>query len=381
MAALDLDAAAREAAGQSLERRPHRGRGRHQRVAVDHQHAMARQLLVPRRPQREPVADAGGQFVGAGDDVEQQRQVTCGARHRSDDDEVVVARQRRRAGRCMAAAGHQPERRLERHDAGEVRRHAQRAADVGTELQGHEARRQRGRRAARRAARRALEVPRVARDAVDRVVALPVVEHDRHVGLAEQDGTGPSGTRDDQRVVVGLEVLGLRDAPGGRQAGHVERLLHRHRHAEQRPLVAARQRRVGGPGGLSRTLEVAHDDGIDRGVAALDARDQVIGEFERREPPPAQALGELSRREVLERPGGTWRRAARDCGGGGGSTGGSRLAGGDTGPAATGQRRGPGQQRAACEVDGHRDLLRAPSLVADSSGVKPSFYGRLKLAR
>ena len=129
-------------------------------------------------------------FVRAGDDVEQQRQVGGRARHRPDHREVAVERQRRGTGGGIGRARAQAVRRLVRVDAADMRRHTQRAADVRAERQRAEAGRERRRRTARRAARRAVEVPRIVGDAVDRVVALPVAQHQRHVGLAEDHGAG-----------------------------------------------------------------------------------------------------------------------------------------------------------------------------------------------
>ena len=60
-------------------------------------------VVVPRRRQREPVADAGFQRVRAGDHVEQQRKVGGAARHRPDHREVAVERQRRKRRRRVAA--------------------------------------------------------------------------------------------------------------------------------------------------------------------------------------------------------------------------------------------------------------------------------------
>ena len=77
--------------------------------------------------------------------------------------------------------------------------------------------------------------PTDSRRAVDRIVALPVGEAHRHVGLAEHHRARRGEALHGQRVLVGGAVALLLIAPGGRQAGEVEALLHRHRHAEQRP--------------------------------------------------------------------------------------------------------------------------------------------------
>ena len=89
-----------------------------------------------------------------------------------------------------------PVARLVPEHAAPVRGHADRAADVGAELERGEAGRDRGGRTARGAAGRALGVPRIARGAEDLVVALPVAGHVRRVGLAEHDRAGSAQPRD-----------------------------------------------------------------------------------------------------------------------------------------------------------------------------------------
>src|SRR6201999_3812724 len=124
------------------------------------------------------------------------------------------------------------------------RRHAQRAADVGAERQRSIARRERRRRSAGRAPWRAAEVVGITGDAVDIVVALPVAEPKWHVGLAEDDAAGVLYAGDRQRILARHEVPLLRDAPGRGQARDVVGFLHRDGDAEQRILLAARERRI-----------------------------------------------------------------------------------------------------------------------------------------
>jgi hypothetical protein len=68
---------------------------------------------------------------------------------------------------------------------------------------------------------------------------------------------------DNQSIGLWLPTLGFRKAPDSRQAGDVELLFDRHRQPEQRPALAACQRRVGGIRGRSRPVEIADDDGVD----------------------------------------------------------------------------------------------------------------------
>ena len=227
--------------------------------------------VLPRRRQRELVADAGFQRIRSRDHVEQQRKIGGAARHRADHREVAFERQRRKWRRRVAARRRQAEGRLVRIDAAMKRRHAQRAADVGAERERTVARRQRRRRSAGGAAGRAAEVVGIVGGAVDVVVALPVGERDRHVGLAEDDAARVLHPRDRQRVFRRPEILLRRKAPGGRQPRDVVGFLHRHRQAEQRPCLAARQRRIGGARGIQAAVEIANADRVDFRIVALDA--------------------------------------------------------------------------------------------------------------
>jgi hypothetical protein len=194
-------------------------------------------------------------------------------------------------------------------DAAIVRRHAQRAADIGAERQRAEAGSQRRRGAAGRTARRAGEIPRIVGGAVNVVEALPVGEHQRHIGLAENDSAGALEPGDRECVLLRHKALGRHYAPGRRQAGDVERFLDGDRYAKQRTVLTAAERGVGSLGGLAGAVEVAHHDGVDFLIERLDAGDDVIGELDR---------GNFSR---LERAGNLFGRAVvplgrRDRGGG-----------------------------------------------------------------
>ncbi len=171
--------------------------------------------------------------------------------------------------------------RLVRIDAAMKCRHAQRAADVGAERQRAIAGGERRRRTAGGAARRAAEVERVVGGAVDLVVALPVAEAERHIGLAENDAAGVLDAGDRQRVLGGNEILLRRKAPGRRQPGDVVGFLHRQRHAEQRLALAARQRGIGCARGVERAIEIAHADRVDLAVMPLDAVDRMLRQLDR----------------------------------------------------------------------------------------------------
>ena len=80
-------------------------------------------------------------------------------------------------------------------------------------------------------------VVRIDRAAVDRIDRLPIGKRHRHVGLAKDDGAGGlQALRRRRRLRAPADSLKCRHAPGRRQTCDVVRFLHRHRHAEERPL-------------------------------------------------------------------------------------------------------------------------------------------------
>src|SRR5665213_4488768 len=127
----------------------------------------------------------------------------------------------------MAAIGNDAVSRLVAEHATEMRGHADRAADIGTDLERAIAGGDRRGGAARRAARRHRGVPRIVGLAVDVVVALPVGERDRNVGLAHDDRAGGFASLYRAGVFRGAVVLFLGVAPGADQAGDVVGFFHR----------------------------------------------------------------------------------------------------------------------------------------------------------
>src|SRR5690606_30216616 len=112
-----------------------------------------------------------------------------------------VGRRYRAAGRVAAQWNYVPGR-LVPVDAAEMGGVADRAADVGAEVEPGEAGCDHGRGPAGGAARGPLQVPGVVRGAVDLVVALPVGERLRHVGLAEDHRAGGEQALDRDGVAV-----------------------------------------------------------------------------------------------------------------------------------------------------------------------------------
>ena len=134
---------------------------------------------------------------------------------------------------------------------------------------------------------------------------------------------GRFGPLHHQGVGVRPPILEFRMSPGGRQAGDVERLLDGHRQPEQRPVLAARKRRIGGG---ARPIEIAHNDGVDLGVERLDAGDRAVDQLARRNLPTGERRHQLAGGAVCQPRliGGRVRLGGRQ-----GSCGGSRADRGD----------------------------------------------------
>ena len=136
--------------------------------------------------------------------------------------------------------------------------------------------------------------------AVDGVVALPVGQEQRHVGLAEQGDASASEPLDRERVLGRDVVLVGGHAPGRRRAGDVERLLDRHRHAVQRaPDLAAGEGGIGFHGARSGGLGIHPDDRVQRRIEPLDPREIQVEQLQAADFFVPDHLGELRRR--LER--------------------------------------------------------------------------------
>ena len=269
-------------------------------MRIDDEHPEPLEIIVPRRRQGQPVGVGIDLLVGARHDIESQREIGGAARHRTDDGEVVLERQRRHIGRRLAAPGYQDEARLVGVDAAVVRGHAQRAADIGAELERHVARGERRRRSSRRAARASEPGPRGCWSTRRRRCSSANRRARADVGLAENDGAGGLQARNRESILLGPEVLGCRKAPCGRQAGDVIGFLDGHRHAQQRTALALRQRRVGRLGRSPRPVEVPHHDRVDRLVARLDPRNGSLQQLDSRHLACSQKPGQLRGRAVVQ---------------------------------------------------------------------------------
>src|SRR3984885_7518254 len=171
---------------------------------------------MSRRRQRQLVSLAGLQRIWPRDDVEQKRKVSSASRHRPDPAHIAIVWQGWEWRRCVATERHKPLRRFVGEDAAVKGWHTQRSSEVRTQRERPVTGRERRARSARRAAGRAAEVVGIIGGAVDIVIALPVAEPERPVGLAENDATGVLDARDRERVFLGTIILVSRNSPGRR---------------------------------------------------------------------------------------------------------------------------------------------------------------------
>jgi hypothetical protein len=113
--------------------------------------------------------------------------------------------------------------------------------------------------------------------AVDGIVALPIGEHQRDVGLAEEHHARLFETLDRERAGVGHVGFERWIAPRGGRASNVVALLDGHGHTMQRsPDLALSERRIGSLGALSRPLAVLPYDRVELRVESIDACQEML---------------------------------------------------------------------------------------------------------
>ena len=146
--------------------------------------------------------------VGAAEHVERQRQVARAAGQRAGDGEIHrIARGPVPGTRLESRQADELERRLVAVHAAEVRGNPDRAAEVAADGQAAQAGGQRRGAASGRSTRRSRQVPRIVRGPVDRVIALPIAEHDGHVGFPDDDGACGFQTLDGDRRSRAVRIL------------------------------------------------------------------------------------------------------------------------------------------------------------------------------
>ena len=203
--------------------------------------------------QRTPVAR-----IGPGRDVERQRGVEHRARQHTLADHVGE----RRVGGVLGDAA---VARLQSDEAGMGRGDADRAAAVIAVVERIDPGRGQRRGAARRAAGRVLQVPWIARGALQGRIGqgLPAELGGRR--LAEEDKAGGLEAVDDGRVLDGSRLVGGMRAVAGRPSLDRRRVLDRGRHAvERRQGLALQPARLRGLGRRPGAVAVDKDKSIER---------------------------------------------------------------------------------------------------------------------
>ena len=204
---------------------------------------------------------------------QQLRQVGDAARHRPFGAELAHPHVARRPERHAAGARAHTEDVVPRGGV------AQRAHEVGAVGNGQQALRQRHCRAAARTAGADARVPGIGRGAEQRVEGVRAETELGHVGLADDDAACGLHARRHQAVLRGHGVFQQRAAVGGGEADRVAGVLDRLRHAVQPAAPsflrsAAREFGVARVGLLQQGVVACQvDDGVERRVEAVDARE------------------------------------------------------------------------------------------------------------
>ena len=227
--------------------------------------------------------------------LQHQRGVAHGAGHRPDMGDLVVVRHR--------PVRHPPVGWLEAEDAAEVGRHADRPRAVRALVQRPVARRGGRSGAGGGGACIVAFLPRVRGDAGKRAVAHARPAELRGGGLAEDDGAGLFQPRNHRRVHRRHMALQRMGAPLGGDPGGLGQILDRDWQAEQRTRgVASRQRGLCSLRGVASALGGECGEGVDAGLAGLDAGQHGVDQLDRREfltPDQRRKLGGGRKAEII----------------------------------------------------------------------------------
>jgi hypothetical protein len=161
-------------------------------------------------------------------------------------------------------------------------RHPDRTADVAADFERRQTRRQRRAAAPGAAARCARQIPRIVRAAINGAVRLPVGERHRNVGFAEQARTRRKHRARERPVARGPIVFERGDARRLRQPGGLRGFFQRHRQAEQRSALAARECGIRQSRGVARPVRGTDRNRVQRAVAFVDALQMHLDQFDRR---------------------------------------------------------------------------------------------------
>ncbi len=230
--------------------------------------------------------------VGAGDGGEEEGEIVDGAGERAFDAE-------RRPSERRGPDGDASGRGAEADNIAEARWIAERTTDVGAIRDGQHTARERDRRATARAAAGFGGLVGVERRAEDVVEGLRASAELGHVGLAEGDGAGVVDALDEEGVGGGHEIFEDARAERGADSAGEQQVLVGDGQAVQGAGGmtlgdAVRERFVEFAGAMGGVVAGERDDGVDRGVDAVDLG-EVGGEgFAGREVLGADAAGHFA---------------------------------------------------------------------------------------
>ena len=230
------------------------------------------------------------------------------AGNRLQQDRAILDRPRHRPGMIEgegigvdAGAADQTVSRFQADDAAQRRRAADRAAGIGAERAGDKAGGNRGPGAARRAAGEVVAVPRIARRRPGQIEGRPAMREFMGRELAQQHRAGLVKLGDGGRVFGRDEVLADFRVAGGADAGGRIDVLQPERYAVQRAaIVAGHDLALGRSRLLAGLFRRRQQKGVELRVERLDAREQRIGQFDRREPAASRSGGRHRRSSANE---------------------------------------------------------------------------------
>ena len=154
-----------------------------------------------------------------------------------------------------------------------MRGDANRAGEIGADLERRHAGSQRCRRAAARSARCALDIPRIVGAAEDGIAGLVVGQQHGHIGLPDEDAAGGSEARSNSAVFLRYIIGQRRKSDGGAHAGGQVRILQREGHAmEWSPDFAVFESGIRLVRPCSSPFYIGNNDSVQCGIMLFDLR-------------------------------------------------------------------------------------------------------------
>ena len=179
-------------------------------------------------------------------------------------------------------------------NATEMRRDANRTADITAQFQRGETRGQRCGRTAGRTTRRVRHIPRIVSRTIHLVVALQIRGKQRHVGFADHDGTGILHLLHRNCRLLRHMIAKYRRTGSTGHARHFIGILDGHGQAVQwSPAFTLGCRGVGFVRPPARRIEIHRHHGIERGIFFLNPGDIGFQQCTAADVAFLQTLGQL----------------------------------------------------------------------------------------